>query len=290
MTETMTTTAAEQAKAAYLALRRKAKRDGANFAETLVLYKLERTLHRLARTGYRDMFVLKGGFLLAAYTDRRPTKDIDAMLSDLSLDEATVRQVCHAVIAVEEPDGLTYDVETLSVTEIRENDDYTGFRAAMTCTLHTDKQKVAFDFSTGDPIAPPAVDVVLPGLLGQDVTVRGYVPAMIVAEKYVTALARGETNTRWRDFVDLYTIARTVPIDPGELLTSLRAVAEHRDTPLVPLAEVVDLTKFAEVAQTRYVAWRRKHGLSDLAPELFAELLAAVEEFINPVLTTDGTR
>ncbi|GAA4699409.1 Nucleotidyl transferase AbiEii toxin, Type IV TA system [Promicromonospora umidemergens] len=284
MTEIATATTAGQAREAYLALRNVARRDGVNFAETLVLYKLERTLHRLTRTDYRHKSVLKGGFLLAAYADRRPTKDIDAMLSDLSLDEATVRQVCRAVIAVDEPDRLTYDVETLNVTEIRENDDYAGFRAAMTCNLHTDRQKIAFDFSTGDPVAPPAIDVVLPGLLGQDVTVRGYVPAMIVAEKYVTALARGETNTRWRDFVDLYTIGRTVPVDPSELLTSLRAVANHRGVPLVPLAEAVDLTKFAEVAQTRYVAWRRKHGLSRLAPERFADLLAAVGALIDPVL------
>lgn len=284
-TGTATTDTAGQARSAYLALRRVAKQEGVNFAEALVLYKLERTLHRLTRTVYGDKFVLKGGFLLAAYVERRPTKDIDAMLSELTLDEATVRQVCHAVIAVDEPDGLTYDVETLTITEIRETDDYTGFRAAMSCNLHTDRQKIAFDFSVGDPVEPPAIDVVLPGMLGQDVVVRGYVPAMIVAEKYVTALARGETNTRWRDFVDLYTIGRTISVDPEELLTSLRAVAEHRGVVLATLAQTVDLTRFAEVAQARYVAWRRKHGLSGLAPERFSDLLVAIGKFIDPVLT-----
>ena len=284
MTEALTTTTADQARVAYMALRKKAKAEAVNFAELLVLYKLERTLHRLTRTVYREKFVLKGGFLLAAYADRRPTKDIDALLSDLRLDEATVRQVCRAVAAVDEPDGLTYDVETATVTEIRESDDYTGFRAAMTCNLHTDRQKVAFDFSTGDPIAPPAVDVVLPGLLGQDVTVRGYVPEMIVAEKYVTALARGETNTRWRDFVDLYTVSRTVSVDSDDLLTSLRAVAEHRAVPLVPFAAAVDLANFAGVAQARYAAWRRKHGLTELAPERFSDVLDAVVAFVDPLL------
>ncbi|WP_275001948.1 nucleotidyl transferase AbiEii/AbiGii toxin family protein [Promicromonospora iranensis] len=285
MTESAAATTIGQARVAYLALRRVAKEEGVNFAEALVLYKLERTLHRLTRTVYGDKFVLKGGFLLAAYVERRPTKDIDAMLSDLNLDEATVRQVCRAVIAVDEPDGLTYDVESLTITEIRENEDYTGFRAAMTCNLHTDRQKIAFDFSAGDPVAPPAVDVVLPGLLGQDVVVRGYVPAMIVAEKYVTALARGETNTRWRDFVDLYTIGRTIAVDADELLTSLHAVAEHRGVVLASLAQTVDLVVFAEAAQARYIAWRRKHGLSELAPEQFSDLLAAIGKFIDPVLT-----
>ncbi|PUB29911.1 nucleotidyltransferase AbiEii toxin of type IV toxin-antitoxin system [Promicromonospora sp. AC04] len=56
-----------------------------------MLYKLERTLNRLALTRFRDRFVLKGGLLLAAYKGRRPTKDIDGMIRDMTLDEEAVR-------------------------------------------------------------------------------------------------------------------------------------------------------------------------------------------------------
>jgi len=37
--------------------------------------------------------------------------------------------------------------------------------------------------------------------------VRGYPLEMVLAEKVPTAIARGTANTRWRDFVDLYSPA-----------------------------------------------------------------------------------
>ena len=84
--------------------------------------------------------------------------------------------------------------------------------------------------------------------------------------------------------MDLYTVSRTVSVAPDDLLMSLRTVAEHRAVPLAPLAEVVDLETFADVAQAKYAAWRRKQGLSGLAPERFADLLDAVTAFVDPVL------
>ena len=41
------------------------------------LYVLECFLARLGRSRFADRFVLKGGVLLAAFGERRPTRDID---------------------------------------------------------------------------------------------------------------------------------------------------------------------------------------------------------------------
>lgn len=58
---------------AYLALRRLAREQGRGTDELLVLYVLERFLYRLSRSEHRDRLVLKGGMLLAALDQRRPT-------------------------------------------------------------------------------------------------------------------------------------------------------------------------------------------------------------------------
>ncbi len=60
-------------------LRNKAKREGRNTQELLILYTLERFLYRLAQSEYRDQFLLKGGLLLATLDARRPTKDGDLL-------------------------------------------------------------------------------------------------------------------------------------------------------------------------------------------------------------------
>ena len=50
---------------------------GAPFDELLQLYVLEAFLARLAGSRFADQFVLKGWILLAAFDERRPTRDID---------------------------------------------------------------------------------------------------------------------------------------------------------------------------------------------------------------------
>jgi len=45
------------------------------------------------------------------------------------------------------------------------------------------------------------------GALDGGLQVRGYPLEMVLAEKVATAIARGTANMRWRDFVDLYSLA-----------------------------------------------------------------------------------
>ena len=61
---------------AYLDLRRKARQDRRPVDELIQLYVLEGFLARLAQTPFAERFVLKGGMLLAALGERRPTHDV----------------------------------------------------------------------------------------------------------------------------------------------------------------------------------------------------------------------
>lgn len=274
-------------RAVYLALRNLARAQGRSFAETLMLYKLQRTLGRLAVTPFADNLILKGGLLLAAYGARRPTKDIDAMVRDLTLNEQKVRDICTAIATVRAEDGLFFDARSLRIAEIREDADYVGFRASMTCQLHTDTQKVSLDFSTGDPLDPPAQPVTIAGLLGDHVTIQGYPPAMIVAEKTVTAITRGTTNTRWRDFVDLALLSRLTSFDSSELCRSLAIVSDHRRADLQPLRDT--LAGYGTIGQAKYAAWRTKQAIDTFTPATFDELLAEVFAFIDPLLANTPT-
>ena len=105
---------------------------------------------------------------------------------------------------------------------------------------------------------------------------------MVLAEKIVTALQRGTANTRWRDFVDIANLA-TANLDPATLSEAINRVAEHRQTKVQPLEQV--LTGYADLAQGRWAGWRRKQQLTD-APEDFADLLGQVIAFSDPFLAT----
>jgi hypothetical protein len=118
------------------------------------------------------------------------------------------------------------------------------------------------------------------------VTVRGYPLAMVHAEKVVTAIARGTVSTRWRDFADMYLLARRHAVDGTELTDAIRAVALHRQVQLVPLAGVLD--GYGDIGQQRWAIWRRRQRLDDRLPESFDEVVDAVIDFADLAITGDA--
>lgn len=115
----------------------------------------------------------------------------------------------------------------------------------------------------------------------------GYPMELVLAEKIVTAIQRGQANTRWRDFVDVARLAAGRHVQGDRLSASIRAVAEHRVAVIAPLAEILD--GFGEEAQNRWAPWRRKLLLQDSTPERFSDLLAQVVAFVDPVLDGGAT-
>jgi hypothetical protein len=158
----------------------------------------------------------------------------------------------------------------------------------MTAQLATARQHFNVDVSVGDPIIPSPQVVSVPRLLSGEVVVHGYPIAMVHAEKIVTAVAKGTINTRWRDFGDIYLLARHHAVDGTDLVSAVQGIAQHRDVELLPLARV--LNGYGEIGQQRWAAWRKKQRLDDRLPEQFGEIVAAVIEFAEPAVagTADG--
>jgi hypothetical protein len=278
-------TGATPAGAAYLDLQRQARQNGRLTAELLQLYALEGFLARLEASPVREQFVLKGGVLLAAFGNRRPTRDIDLSGLDLINDASTVLDLVRSVLAIHlaDDDGLLFQADSASAKVIREDTNYSGVRVSATATLATARLTFHVDVSVGDPIYPEPTTVAIPRLRGgQPITLTGYPMPMVHAEKIVTAVQRGTANTRWRDFGDIWTLSRHHPITGGELQDAIAAVATSRKATLLPLHEVLE--GYDTIGQAKWVAWRQKNAYTWL-PEQFGDLLAAVIAFADAALT-----
>ena len=277
---------------AALAIRRLARQTGGDVQELQTLYVLEALLARLAVSAYRDDFVLKGGVLLAAFAVRRPTKDIDLQASGLANDADEVAARLREIAAQELPDGVVFELDSITASVIRGDDEYAGIRVKVVGMLGRSRLTIGIDVNFGDPIWPEPSRLELPRVvqLGQPpVTVLGYPLTMVLAEKIVTAIDRGEANTRWRDFADVYTLIRVHGVKADELLASLGAVAAYRGVELLPLLPA--LAQMPQRAQPKWRAWRaRLHREHDLPPE-FADTLKVVSSFADPALTrtADGS-
>ncbi|GAA1144729.1 nucleotidyl transferase AbiEii/AbiGii toxin family protein [Ornithinicoccus hortensis] len=159
--------------------------------EYLIRHTLESFLDRLTRTAHADDFVLKGGILLAAYGVRRPTKDADvnAIGADITADHLIA--VVHDIVAIEADDGVAFDLDSVSVQEIREHADYPGFRVRVGASIGPWKGTAAWDVSSGDPIVPAPRKVCIDRVVGDPIVLLGYASETTIAEKGVTILERG---------------------------------------------------------------------------------------------------
>lgn len=271
---------------ALLDLRARANADGRPVDEYLTLYALEGFLERLSVSAHRERFVLKGGVLLAAFDERRPTRDVD--LAGLQIDNAieTVTETIVDIASIEIDDGLAIATDQASAETIREESaGYTGVRISLPATLANARVSFHVDVNVGDPIEPAPEATSVPKILGGTIEVLGYSVEMVIAEKLVTAVQRGTANTRWRDFVDLHRIVGSRSLPGAQLVTSTRLVAHYRQATLAPMRAVLD--GYGAVAQPRWAAWRTKQKLEDEAPERIDDLVDSLVEFADPIL--DGT-
>ena len=139
-----------------------------DFTLTLMNYAAERFLYRLSRSTYRGQFVLKGAMLFAIRIGEpyRPTKDLDL----LGMGEATEAAIDTAVrefaATKVDDDGKVFDVGTLEVRSIREDNRYGGLRAVVQVRLADARIHVQIDVGFGDAITPAATDLKFPTLLG----------------------------------------------------------------------------------------------------------------------------
>lgn len=277
-------THATRSGAQYLALQRLARTSGRPTAELFQLYALEGFLVRLAASEHRDRLVLKGGMLMAAFDARRPTRDIDLLALRTSGEAESVRALVIAIAAIGADDGLDFDLDTTRVATIREDNSYAGTRVTMQARLATARITFHVDVNVGDPVQPPTGLVSLPRLLTDEpVIVRGYPVEMVLAEKLITAVQRGDANTRWRDFADLHELIRTRAVDGAALESALDVVARFRGAPRLPLS--VTLSDLPTRAQGQWTAWRRDQGLDARVPEDLASTIEEIANFADPALT-----
>jgi len=270
---------------AYLDLQNRARRDGRGTQELLTLYVVERWLARLAESAYAEDFVLKGGMLLAAFGQRRPTVDADTLARNLSNDLDAVAARVAEIAALPGDDGVVFLTGTVKAQAIREESLYAGVRVSMEARIATASITLRLDVSFGDPVTPPPRTILLPALRPSmaPVAVLGYPIETVLAEKIVTALELGAANTRVRDYADIYSITGAHDLDRAAVRQAIDATAAHREVALAPLSASVGALATSRAGS--WAAYRRSLGRqSEDLPVGFAEVVSAVAAFADGIL------
>lgn len=168
-------------------------------------YMMERLLERISLSQFRENFILKGGFLIAAIVglDIRATMDIDTTIKGFELNHEVIRGIFDDMCKIEVGDGVAFSVNR--TTDIRATDDYPGIRVSLTASYPPLKVPLTVDVTTGDKITPREIEFSFRMQFEErSIRIMAYNLETILAEKLETVLSRNIANTRPRDFYDIY--------------------------------------------------------------------------------------
>ena len=220
-------------------------------------YMMERFLERISLSEYRDKFILKGGMLVAAMVglDARSTMDLDATVKGANVNVEEIENLISAIVSVPIDDGVKFQLK--SISEIMDEAEYPGIRVSMTTTFDGVVTPLKIDISTGDAITPREVRYSFKLMLeDRSIDIWAYNLETVLAEKLETIITRTTTNTRMRDFYDIYILDQLHgnTLNRQTLYDALLATAKKRGTER-HLAEAVDVLNEVESSPVMQKLW-----------------------------------
>lgn len=240
-----------------------------NVPSNIVLQEFffESFLKRLANSKYSSNYILKGGCLLSNNLgiDYRSTMDIDFLVTKMSLQkdviEATIKDVC--LINVD--DFVKFNL--IDISDIRDDDQYGGYKITLLGTLENIKVNIYIDIAAGDPITPHAIEYSYKCLFDDcTINIPSYNFETILAEKLQTILSRGITNSRCKDFYDIY-IIKTLKFDnvnTKDLTVAFKKTCEYRGTAFSKEEAVKIINNLSEnkMVLDRWMNYIKKHSFA----------------------------
>lgn len=190
-------------------------------------------------------------------------------------------------------DGVRFDLGSLAVGLIREEQEYGGVRVELVARSANAQVRLQVDVGFGDAITPEASVVEFPALLDfPPPRLRAYPRETVVAEKLEAMVQLGMANSRMKDFYDVAVLARDFDFDGELLVRAIRATFARRKTAMPTVAPVALTAAFTEDAAkaTQWSGFVRKADVGDAGT--LAETIAAVRAFVEAPLASaaNGTR
>ena len=254
-----------------------------DFNTLLRLYMYDRFVERLAVSKYRDNFILKGGFYLSTLfgLERRTTKDIDTAINDDNFTKGNIVKMIKSIISKDINDGAM--INLIEISNIREEDQYGGFRVVLKVKVDNIKENFQIDIATGDPITPKPIVYKYYPILGDNyVNVWSYNIETVIAEKLETILRRAEANSRIRDYYDLYLIYtkgwNNVKID--DLCKAVNKTFEKRSY-VGNIDETIAILRNSGIIKNRWNSYRKKYVYANDID--YNEIMKCIEKIVKVI-------
>ena len=262
----------------------KAKRLNLSPQDLMQMYFFERILYRISISEYKYNFIIKGGLLLSSMfeDESRTTQDMDTMLKVIEVSEKTLKKVLSDIFKIDAHDDLTFEI--LNFRKIKEEDLYGGYRVSIKAFIDTLSVNLKLDITTGDPIIPREIEYSYKCLIENGtIKIMAFSKYSIIAEKFETLIETLETDTRAKDFYDIYKLIDN-KIDKEKLYKAIYNTFKRRNT-LYLLEDLTDRLNIIKESTTLREYWsnyQRKHYYAkNISYEDFTN---SIESIINIII------
>lgn len=225
-------------------------------------FMMERLLERISLSSYQNHFILKGGFLIAAMVglDTRATMDMDATIKGIPVSEQTVKNMFLEICKINLQDDVIFSF--LSISNIREGDEYGGYRVTLSAKFPPMTVPLKLDITTGDKITPREITYEFKLLLeDRSIKVLAYNLETILAEKLETIISRSDQNTRPRDFYDVYVLLKLQShnIDLKLLREAIESTTEKRNSVQIikNYKSIIEIIRDSSVMKRRWKSYQK---------------------------------
>lgn len=159
----------------------------------------------------------------------RTTMDIDANITGMNFETDEINEMIDDILSIKIDDNVIFEVE--KNVPIKEDNEYGGYRFKLIAKLSNLKIPFSIDISTGDLITPRAVEYKYKTILeNNQISLYTYNYETIIAEKFETVLKRNISNSRMKDYYDLYYFVtyKWNDIDKATLEVAVDTTFKHR--------------------------------------------------------------
>ena len=187
-----------------------------------------------------------------------------------------------SIISIDINDGAL--INFMEISNIREEDQYGGFRVVLNVKVDTIRETFQIDIATGDPITPKPIVYKYRSILGNSyVNVWSYNIETVIAEKLETILRRAEANSRIRDYYDLYLIYtkgwNDVKID--DLRKAVDKTFKKRNYN-GNIEEAIAILKDSEIIKNRWDSYKKKYEYANDID--YDEIMKCIEEIVKEIV------
>lgn len=253
-------------------------------------YMLERLLERISLSEYKNNFILKGGFLISAMVglDTRATMDMDVTVKGLPVTEKSVKSMFENICGIFVNDDVTFSFKNIG--EIREGDEYKGYRISLTADYPPMSVPLKLDITTGDKITPKEISYDFKLLLeDRTINILAYNLETVLAEKLETVISRGDQNTRPRDFYDIYILTKLQinNISLSDLRNALISTASKRNSLNIVknYNDIINSVIGSEIMQSQWKNYQKDFEYADDIS--FNDTCKSIIDIMNKIRITD---